>query len=86
MAQDFSLAAKEEAIEAIGIGEQMLELMDRLGFSPSVTWPGYLRLTELLLKVRVRFHEKEKKRKIPFTSILSSSFSADFLAPYRQKT
>jgi len=24
--------------------------MDRLGFSPSVTWPGYLRLTELLLK------------------------------------
>ena len=61
LAQDFSLAAKEEAIEAIGIGEQMLELMDRLGFSPSVTWPGYLRLTELLLKVRVRFHKKEKK-------------------------
>ena len=64
LAQDFSLAAKEEAIEAIGIGEQMLELMDRLGFSPSVTWPGYLRLTELLLKVRVRFHKK-KKRKYP---------------------
>ena len=61
LAQDFSLAAKEEAIEAIGIGEQMLELMDRLGFSPSVTWPGYLRLTELLLKVRVRFHKKRKE-------------------------
>ena len=51
LAQDFSLASKEESVEAIGIGEQMLELMDRLGFSPSVTWPGYLRLTELLLKV-----------------------------------
>ena len=51
LAQDFSLASKEESVEAIGIGEQMLELMNRLGFSPSVTWPGYLRLTELLLKV-----------------------------------
>jgi len=50
LAQDFSLASKEESVEAIGIGEQMLELMNRLGFSPSVTWPGYLRLTELLLK------------------------------------
>ena len=52
MAQDFSLASKEESVEAIVIGEQMLELMNRLGFSPSVTWPGYLRLSELLLKVR----------------------------------
>ena len=52
LAQDFSLASKEESVEAIGIGEQMLELMNRLGFSPSVTWPGYLRLSELLLKVR----------------------------------
>ena len=68
MAQDFSLAAREEAIEAIGIGEQMLELMDRLGFSPSVTGPGYLRLTELLLKVRVRFH---KKKKIKYPSKVS---------------
>ena len=51
MAQDFSLASKEESVEAIVIGEQMLELMNSLGFSPSVTWPGYLRLTELLLKV-----------------------------------
>ena len=40
LAQDFSLASKEESVEAIGIGEQMLELMNRLGFSPSVTWPG----------------------------------------------
>ena len=55
LAQDFSLASKEESVEAIGIGEQMLELMDRLGFSPSVTWPGYLRLTELLLKVPTFF-------------------------------
>ena len=51
LAQDFSLASKEESVDAIGIGEQMLELMHKLGFSPSVTWPGYLRLTELLLKV-----------------------------------
>ena len=29
-------------------------LFGRLGFSPSVTWPGYLRLTELLLKVNKR--------------------------------
>ena len=96
LAQDFSLASKEESLDAIDIGERMLELMDRwgfillmmtrilyndrnfdlmrmmiftitstwqsmskqwwlfgrLGFSPSVTWPGYLRLTELLLKVK----------------------------------
>ena len=51
LAQDFSLASKEESVDAISIGEQMLELMQKLGFSPSVTWPGYLRLTELLLKV-----------------------------------
>ena len=102
LAQDFSLASKEESLDAIDIGEKMLELMDRwgfmslmmtriltvgvimtkisswwrwwssrqrtpwqsmsrqwwlfgrLGFSPSVTWPGYLRLTELLLKVNKR--------------------------------
>ena len=56
LAQDFSLASKEESVEAIGIGEQMLELMHKLGFSPSVTWPGYLRLTELLLKVNKTNH------------------------------
>ena len=56
LAQDFSLASKEESVDAIGIGEQMLELMHKLGFSPSVTWPGYLRLTELLLKVNKTNH------------------------------
>ena len=32
LAQDFSLASKEESLDAIDIGEKMLELMDRWGF------------------------------------------------------
>ena len=32
LAQDFSLASKEESLDAIDIGERMLELMDRWGF------------------------------------------------------
>ena len=33
------------------IGEQMVCLMERLGFSPSVTWPGYFSLYELEAQV-----------------------------------
>ena len=33
LAQDFSLASKEESLDAIDIGEKMLELMDRWGFT-----------------------------------------------------
>ena len=32
LAQDFTLASKEESLDAIDIGEKMLELMDRWGF------------------------------------------------------
>ena len=33
------------------IGEEMVGLMHKLGFSPSVTWPGYFSLFELQMKV-----------------------------------
>ena len=32
-------------------GEQMVGLMHKLGFSPSVTWPGYFSLFELQMQV-----------------------------------
>jgi len=55
LAQDFGMAkqcGKEDGlIQAISIGEQMVALMQKLGFSPSVTWPGYFSLFELEMQV-----------------------------------
>jgi len=55
LAQDFGVAKQctkeEDLIHAISIGEQMVSLMHQLGFSPSVTWPGYFSLFELEMQV-----------------------------------
>ena len=72
LAQDFSLASKEESLEAIDIGERMLELMDRWGFM-------------LLMMTRILYKDKnfELMTTMIFTvNVTTTSTSTQTMMPF----